>query len=873
MEEEVSFKEQRVRSLTSLYYSKPDVQKAIFSFSSNRETIPRYFEGFGKRPDSLQYKGDVFELVKNGATSFHCSEELWNDPLKLSTNMNPQQLNDLRVGWDLLIDIDSKYLDYSKIMAEVLFKTIKFHGIKNVGCKFSVSGDTPVLVDDGNEINLAPISEVIKLLKKGEKLKVLSLNKKRKLKFSKIYDFLEHKDTLYEIKHSQSTIPIKATGHHSVFVWDNGEIVQKKVTELKKGDFLISYNSKKNPFGVNKIHAIYEYKSGSNQFTQKTIRKRLKVTKKLMRLIGYFLAEGHVTNVINQVGFSFNKNEEKYINDVKNLLLSITGKKISIRHPNVNSTQILIHSKEWASFFDNFCGKKKNKHVPPFTFKAPKMLFLELLRGYIRGDGYKIGKYGIIVKSVSKKLITEMVWLCELNGISCNMSYEENKEHKLPQGPLFKGGLVYILRIPKSELESLEFYRKRNKFSPYAGSKVFPVDGLKEVYKQVKPKMFNYHRAEQMTLNKKRANLKRIRKVLDWFYKFKTLEPDDNSRKILNYYGKLFGADISVVEIKEICKKEKALVYDVSVQKTEAFFGNYYPVLLHNSGSKGFHLIVPWKAFPKEVNNVPTSSMFPEWPRIITKYLSATMEKDLVKEISSIGKPNKYIRDFEASKEVMPDLILVSPRHLFRTPYSLHEKTSLASAVIDVNNIKNFDIMEADPLKVKIKEFMPECREGEAKELLLQALDWSKQTEPEKHEKKEDFKPIKLDKISDSYFPPSIQKILQGVDDGRKRALFILLNLFRSIGMEKDELEKRIEEWNKKNQVPLKEGYIKAQLMWSYRNKIIPPPNFDKDYYKAIGVIPTQEELRLRNPINYVIKKSQIETRQNSQYKKGKKEK
>lgn len=425
--EEVSFKEQRVRSLTSLYYSKPDVQKAIFSFSLNRETVPRYFEGFGKRPDSLQYKGDVFELVKKGATSFHCSEEIWNDPLKLSTNMNPQQLNDLRVGWDLLIDIDSKYLDYSKIMAEVLFKTIKFHGIKNVGCKFS--------------------------------------------------------------------------------------------------------------------------------------------------------------------------------------------------------------------------------------------------------------------------------------------------------------------------------------------------------------------------------------------------------------------------------------------------------------GSKGFHLIIPWKAFPKEINNVPTSNMFPEWPRIITKYLSATMENDLVKEISNIGKPNKYIRDFAASKEVMPDLILVSPRHLFRAPYSLHEKTSLASAVIDINNIKNFDMKDADPLKIKIKDFIPECREGEAKELLLQALDWSKQSEPEKQEKKEDFKPIKLDKISDSYFPPSIRKILEGVDDGRKRALFILLNLFRSIGMDREELEKRIEDWNKKNQVPLKEGYIKAQLMWSYRNKIIPPPNFDKDYYKAIGVIPTQEEIRLRNPINYVIKKSQIETRQNSQYKKGKKEK
>ena len=425
--EEVSFKEQRIRSLTNLYYSRSDIQKAIFDFSKNRETVPRYYEGFGKRPDALQYKGDIFELVKKGATSFHCSEEIWKDPLQLSTNMNESQLNELRRGWDLLIDIDSKYIDYSKIMAGVIYKFLNFNGIKNVGCKFS--------------------------------------------------------------------------------------------------------------------------------------------------------------------------------------------------------------------------------------------------------------------------------------------------------------------------------------------------------------------------------------------------------------------------------------------------------------GSKGFHLIIPWKAFPKEVAGVSTSSMFPEWPRIMTKYIIATIEKDIIKEISNLEKPNKYIRDFQASKEVMPDLILVSPRHLFRAPYSLHEKTSMASAVIDIRKVRDFEVKDADPLKVKINEFTPDCRDGEAKELLSQALDWYKHSSSEKQERKKDFKPIKLEKVSDSYLPPSIQKILLGVEDGKKRALFILLNLFRSIGMERDEIEKRIEEWNKKNKPPLKEGYIKAQLEWSYRNKIVPPPNFDKDYYPAIGIVPTPEEMRSKNPVSFMVRRSRIESNNQNQDKKYKKEK
>ena len=101
--EEQSIREQRIRKITNLYYSRPEIQKAIFEFCKNRETIPRYFEGFGKRPDSFEYKGDIFELVKKGATSFHCSEEIWENPMKIDTGMNEEQLNELRTGWNLLL--------------------------------------------------------------------------------------------------------------------------------------------------------------------------------------------------------------------------------------------------------------------------------------------------------------------------------------------------------------------------------------------------------------------------------------------------------------------------------------------------------------------------------------------------------------------------------------------------------------------------------------------------------------------------------------------------------------------------------------------------------------------------------------------------
>src|SRR3989338_2653207 len=138
-QEPISIKEERIRKIAYFYYSRPDVRKAMFEFSKNRECVPRYFEGFGKRPDVFHYDSDILGFAKSGATSFHCSEELWNDALNLSTESTPEEQKKIRTGWDLLIDVDSKYLDYSKIYAEVLIDVLRSVGIKNIGIKFSGS--------------------------------------------------------------------------------------------------------------------------------------------------------------------------------------------------------------------------------------------------------------------------------------------------------------------------------------------------------------------------------------------------------------------------------------------------------------------------------------------------------------------------------------------------------------------------------------------------------------------------------------------------------------------------------------------------------------------------------------------------------------
>src|SRR3989344_8172876 len=83
---------------TSLsYYKRPDIQKAILRSANDREIAVRFGDnGFGKRPDVLQYPNDILEFAKQGATSFHVSEERWNNVQLLSPSLRKQELDTLR---------------------------------------------------------------------------------------------------------------------------------------------------------------------------------------------------------------------------------------------------------------------------------------------------------------------------------------------------------------------------------------------------------------------------------------------------------------------------------------------------------------------------------------------------------------------------------------------------------------------------------------------------------------------------------------------------------------------------------------------------------------------------------------------------------
>ena len=121
------------------YYKRPDVQEALVEAGRDREVGVYYARNttYGKRPDILSYPRDILAFAQNGATSFHISEERWSNPLAIVTGMPRNEQDSLRSGWDLVIDIDCPWLEYSQVAAHVIVEKFRSMDISCFSVKFS----------------------------------------------------------------------------------------------------------------------------------------------------------------------------------------------------------------------------------------------------------------------------------------------------------------------------------------------------------------------------------------------------------------------------------------------------------------------------------------------------------------------------------------------------------------------------------------------------------------------------------------------------------------------------------------------------------------------------------------------------------------
>jgi DNA primase catalytic subunit len=216
---------------------------------------------------------------------------------------------------------------------------------------------------------------------------------------------------------------------------------------------------------------------------------------------------------------------------------------------------------------------------------------------------------------------------------------------------------------------------------------------------------------------------------------------------------------------------------------------------------------------------------------------------------------NSYYRTFNPLSIIEVDTILISSRHLYRMPFSLHEKSGLASIPIDPDKILTFDKKLAKPeYVITNKEFID--RNIESSNALEAAIAY--QQEKPKEEATKNFEAPE-EAVPEDLFPPCIKKVLGGVEDGRKRAVFILTNFLVSVGWSYDMIDTRLKEWNENNSEPLREVYINGQTRYHKQNqkKILPPNCANQMYYKDLLIcLPDNLCKSIKNPVNYAIRKA-----------------
>ncbi|MBI4895333.1 MAG: hypothetical protein HY831_02455 [Candidatus Aenigmarchaeota archaeon] len=277
------------------------------------------------------------------------------------------------------------------------------------------------------------------------------------------------------------------------------------------------------------------------------------------------------------------------------------------------------------------------------------------------------------------------------------------------------------------------------------------------------------------------------------------------------------------------------------------------------SGRRGFHICIPWKMLPKEVNFKPMHNEYPKVPRIVSGFIRHSIKDKLVQELLKNNKGLVFEGEMDPYQfvEVEKDW---GNRHLFRAPLSLNEKTWMASIPLDYNDLKNFDISMANPLKVKsTKTFFKDCEDGEADILLSDALDWNTINTKVEQKKEIPKKQLSTKKVPEEFFPPCIKLVMNGLKEGKKRSLFTIINFLKSMNWSWEEIEQKVFEINDKNIPKLPRSVIAGQINWAkQQNKQINPANCNvEQFYKSVGIcqpdnICSKEgKIVIKNPMNY----------------------
>ena len=503
----------------------------------------------------------------------------------------------------------------------------------------SIDKDEYVLVKIKGNMQYVQAKKLEKAFKNNKEILVPTWNDgKLEWKKSEFYKhFYEGK--MLKLQVEPSSGEVKVTPNHSMMVYTEKGLVQKKAEDVVEGDWVVSPKTKNNE----QEFCLDYITKDINQFV-KGKNKKIKLDEELAYFLGWCVAEGCSKTTSYQLTLGDELEEAELLLKLSQKLFNLNsgyiqpvdeiGKKIIIKNresqvTKIRYTVVLGGGKNLLRFIENLVGKgSHNKKIPMEILNSPTSVKLAFLKGLVEGDGHERNRKSkeTIVKVASSRLVYDLGLLLKQLGIF--VTFGENNE---------QGCVNYTASWTDNQLTG-RWLGIPYEFIPLKSGKNRP-----------KRKVYNCS-----DLKKHRISDKKINKIKDM------LKHDFMFRKI-----------------KKITKyKYKDYVYDLMVQDNNTFVAGKGDILVHNTGRAIMRELE--NKFPKE-NLCPVS--FQE------KLVVDFEKEDDGKLIMKNGKPVEKLEYVSEWSVQHFKTLIECERMIFPIDYKLETQISSMKALRTGNRV------------------------------------------------------------------------------------------------------------------------------------------------------------------------------------------
>jgi type IV secretory pathway ATPase VirB11/archaellum biosynthesis ATPase len=293
----------------------------------------------------------------------------------------------------------------------------------------------------------------------------------------------------------------------------------------------------------------------------------LEVDEPFARLLGYFVAEGHVNEQPYRnykVEFTLGPKDRRIIRDILMILLDM-GISAKVRKHGKNAFRISVSHRILASIMLSIAGSgAPNKRLPEVILNSPKTIQLAFLSAWMAGDA------GV---SVSKSLVNDVSYMLLGHGCIDTVSHKSGGRTVDFGGRTSVSRPAYQIRFPSSKMVAEDPHGWRRE--RIANEPKYPISGLPQdaselaALKTCKRLTGNTPNVVEQHVNS--VSRRGETQLLQEWSDVKVLASSDF-------------AFLEVLEIGEVEPTSK-YVYDVSVPGNENFLAGFGGVWCHNTGA------------------------------------------------------------------------------------------------------------------------------------------------------------------------------------------------------------------------------------------------------------------------------------------------